>query len=212
MSSCRGELRGQPLLDEFHRAHADRIRAESPTRPHRDLEPWVRSSWWCFPDAGMGDQVVVTRIEESGSGEICRSILARLPQWFGIPESVERFVAVADRSPSVVAAADEKDIGITTLLSHSPFAAEVYVMGVLPEYHRMGAGKAMLRAAETRLATSGVEFLQVKTLSASKPDAGYERTRAFYFACGFRPLEEFPLLWDADNPALQMVKAVTTPT
>lgn len=152
---------------------------------------------------------VSTRFEGSGSGELCRSVLAALPHWFGIPESVADYVAVADRSPSVIATADEKDVGITTLVSHSPYAAEVYVMGVLPEYHRHGAGRAMLRAAETRLAGEGVEFLQVKTLSPSKPDAGYERTRAFYFAYGFRPLEEFPLLWDAENPALQMVKAVS---
>lgn len=160
----------------------------------------------------MGDPVVATRIEESGSGEICRSILAALPHWFGIPSSVADFVAVADRSPSVIGTANEKDVGITTLVSHSPYAAEVYVMGVLPEYQRLGVGSAMLRAAESRLATSGVEFLEVKTLSPSKPDAGYERTRTFYRAYGFRPLEEFPLLWDAENPALQMIKTVTTST
>ena len=30
--------------------------------------------------------------------------------------------------------------------------------------------------------------------------------RAFYLACGFRPLEEFPTLWGPENPALQLVK------
>jgi len=156
----------------------------------------------------VGPLEFTLRIEESGSGTICRSILDALPHWFGLPASVEDFVAVADRSPSVVARTGERDVGIATLVSHGPFAAEVSVMGVLPEYHRRGVGRAMLRAAEARLAAAGVEFLQVKTLSPSRADAGYERTRAFYLAYGFRPLEEFPLLWDADNPALQMVKAV----
>ncbi len=151
---------------------------------------------------------VTTRIEESGSGELCRFVLDALPHWFGIPGSVADYVAAADRSPSVIAAAHGKDVGITTLVTHSPYAAEVYVMGVLPKYRRRGVGWAMLRAAESQLARSGVEFLQVKTLSPAKPDAGYEQTRAFYFAYGFRPLEEFPLLWDPDNPALQMIKAV----
>jgi GNAT superfamily N-acetyltransferase len=155
--------------------------------------------------------VFTTRIEQTGSGDICRFILDALPHWFGIPSSVADYVAVADRSPSVIAMSDDREVGIATLVSHSPFAAEVYVMGVLPDYRRMGAGRAMLRTAETMLATAGVEFLQVKTLSPSKPDAGYEETRAFYFSYGFRPLEEFPLLWDADNPALQMVKAITRP-
>jgi hypothetical protein len=38
---------------------------------------------------------------------------------------------------------------------------------------------------------------------------GYERTRAFYIAGGFRPPEEFPNLWGPENPALQMVKVLS---
>jgi hypothetical protein len=53
-----------------------------------------------------------------------------------------------------------------------------------------------------------VEFLQVKTVAPRKPDDGYEKTRAFYLAYGFRPLEEFQDLWDVDNPALQMIKVI----
>jgi hypothetical protein len=36
-------------------------------------------------------------------------------------------------------------------------------------------------------------------------------TRAFSTACGFRPLQEFPDLWGAEQPALPMIKTVTTP-
>ena len=53
----------------------------------------------------------------------------------------------------------------------------------------------MLSHAEQQLAADGVEFLQVKTLAPGKPDDGYEKTRAFYVAYGFRALEEFPDLW-----------------
>jgi ribosomal protein S18 acetylase RimI-like enzyme len=81
-------------------------------------------------------------------------------------------------------------------------------MAVLPQLHRRGIGKALLGHAEGVLAAEGVEFLQVKTLAPSKPDEGYDRTRAFYRANGFRALEEFPDLWDSENPALQMIKAV----
>ena len=155
---------------------------------------------------------ISTRLEASGSGGICRTILDSLPHWFGIPASVADYVAIADRSPSVIANADGRDVGITTLVTHSPYAAEVYVMGVLHHYRRKGIGRAMLQAAEVHLASSGVELLQVKTLSPSKPDVGYEETRAFYLAYGFRPHEEFPLLWDSDNPALQMVKTIPNST
>jgi hypothetical protein len=67
-----------------------------------------------------------------------------------------------------------------------------------------------VKKAEAWLRQRGVEYLQVKTLGPSHPDEGYARTRAFYFALGFRPLEEFEQLWDADNPCLLMVKSLTS--
>jgi GNAT superfamily N-acetyltransferase len=118
---------------------------------------------------------------------------------------VDQYVIIADQSPTVIASLDD-DVGFLTTVKHSPHAAEIYVMGLIPEYHRQGIGKQMLAFAERELADQGVEYLQVKTLSPTKPDEGYAKTRAFYAANGFRALEEFPTLWDADNPALQMVK------
>jgi ribosomal protein S18 acetylase RimI-like enzyme len=152
---------------------------------------------------------LVLRDQPTGAGPTCRRILATLPTWFGIPESVEDYVAAADRAPTVVASLEDGDVGLTTIVRHSDFAAEVYVMGVLPEHHRRGVGRAMLRHAEAVLAADGVEFLQVKTLSPRHPDEGYRKTRAFYEAYGFRPLEEFPTLWSPDQPALQLVKTVS---
>jgi GNAT superfamily N-acetyltransferase len=81
-------------------------------------------------------------------------------------------------------------------------------MGVLPEQHRVGIGSAMLDAAESWLCRCEVAYLQVKTLSSRHPDPGYAATRAFYVSSGFRPLEEMPELWGADQPALQMIKNV----
>jgi GNAT superfamily N-acetyltransferase len=148
------------------------------------------------------------RDEAVGAGEICRRILTALPTWFGIPASVEDYIAAADRSPTIIASLGDEDVGFLTLVRHSRYAAEVYVMAVLPELHRQGIGRALLGHAEETLAADGVEFLQVKTLAPSKHDEGYDKTRAFYLGYGFRPLEEFRDLWDADNPALQMIKVV----
>jgi GNAT superfamily N-acetyltransferase len=150
---------------------------------------------------------LVLRDLPTGAGQICQTILAKLPSWFGIPEANAHHIEVAERTPTVVASIAGKDVGLVTVVRHSPFAAEVYLMAVLPEYHRQGIGRAMLAHVEDALGKAGVEFLQVKTLSASKPDEGYDRTRAFYLAYGFRPLEEWPDLWPG-NPALQMVKVV----
>lgn len=56
----------------------------------------------------------------------------------------------------------------------------------------------------------GVRLLQVKTLGASHPDAGYARTRHFYERWGFLPLEE-TALWGEGTPCLIMVKPLPSP-
>ena len=159
----------------------------------------------------MVGAAVELRDVAEGAGEICRAILDLLPEWFGIDEANENYVEVAKIHPSVIATVDGQDVGITTVKQHSPYAAEVYLMAVKPTHHRVGIGTAMLLHLEANLAATGVEFLQVKTLSPACPDAGYDATRAFYLAYGFRPLEEFPTLWDPSNPALQLVKTVPSP-
>ena len=148
--------------------------------------------------------ITVERRDE-GSGEICAAILATLPHWFGMPEANADYARMADSHPTFVATADAA-VGLTTITRFGGFAAEIHLMAVRPEHHRVGVGRAMLGAAEEWLRGLGVEYLQVKTLSPSRADAGYEKTRAFYEAMGFRPLEEFPLLWDPSNPALQLIK------
>jgi ribosomal protein S18 acetylase RimI-like enzyme len=100
--------------------------------------------------------------------------------------------------------------GFLSLKQDGPFSAEVYVMGVRPELHGRGIGKALLAAAEQRLRERGVKYLQVKTLGPSRPSRGYGRTRSFYESCCFRPLEELEGIWK-DNPCLIMVKRIDVP-
>ena len=154
------------------------------------------------------DERVLLRDVDGGAGAICTDVLRLLPAWFGIPEANRRYIDTAETHPGVVARVADDDVGITTVKHHSPYAAEIYLMAVKPAYHRQGIGRLMLGRVEANLGAAGVEFLQVKTLSAARADEGYGQTRAFWLACGFRPLEEFPTLWDPSNPALQLIKAV----
>ena len=48
--------------------------------------------------------------------------------------------------------------------------------------------------------------LPVKTLGERHPVPYYARTRRFYHKLGFVALEEFPELWDEDNPCLYMIR------
>ena len=149
---------------------------------------------------------VHVRLRPTGAGEVCRAVLATLPTWFGFPDVNEEYAGTADTNPTFVASVGGDDVGLLTLVTHTPYAAEVHLMAVRPEHHRHGVGRALLQSAEAELVASGIEYLQVKTLSDSHPDEGYVRTRAFYRSVGFRPLEELRTLWSPDQPALLFVK------
>jgi ribosomal protein S18 acetylase RimI-like enzyme len=138
--------------------------------------------------------------------DLCEPVLQSLPEWFGIEDANLHYLDAIDRLPTFLAMNKNQVMGFLTILQHYPKSAEVFVAGVLPQYHRRGIGRALLRKAEAYLSQQGVEYLQVKTLSESHPDEGYAQTRAFYLAMGFQPLEELKTLWDEANPALLLVK------
>jgi ribosomal protein S18 acetylase RimI-like enzyme len=135
-------------------------------------------------------------------------LLQGLPEWFGIEQSNAEYVEDARHLPTYVVLDHDAVIGIMLVKRHFPASAEVHLMAVDPQRHRQGVGRALIAAAETDLKAEGVRFLQVKTLSESRPNEHYERTRAFYLALGFTPLEEFHHLWDEGNPCLLLVKAL----
>jgi GNAT superfamily N-acetyltransferase len=140
--------------------------------------------------------------EPSERSALCRRVLEALPDWFGLPDAVERYVRDVAALPVLAV----EDIGFLALKVHNDTAAEIYVMGVLPEHHRHGIGTALVEDAENLLRVMGVEYLQVKTLGPSEPSEHYARTRRFYEARGFRPLEELTAIWGEENPCLIMVK------
>jgi coenzyme F420-0:L-glutamate ligase/coenzyme F420-1:gamma-L-glutamate ligase len=148
---------------------------------------------------------VVELDDPADRSRVAEHVLRDLPEWFGIEEATRAYIEETGRL--VVLATDDRD-GFLALKRHAPRAAEIYVMGVRRERHRQGVGRALVRAAEAWCAANGVEYLQVKTLAPTRPDENYARTRAFYEAMGFTPLEVFPELWDPRNPALQLVKRV----
>jgi len=151
------------------------------------------------------------RIDEpvTGLAAECEPILRALPDWFGIEQSIVQYVRDIEQLPTIIARdADGSAIGFMSIKQHFPRTAELYVLGVRAEDHRRGVGRAMLAKAEQWLAARGVHILQVKTVSASRQCEAYARTREFYEAVGFVPLEEFPKLWDVRNPCLIMVKGL----
>jgi ribosomal protein S18 acetylase RimI-like enzyme len=143
-----------------------------------------------------------------GQSSVCEPVLRSLPEWFGIEEATGRYIQDTERFPTFLAQTGDDVVGFLTLVEHSAYSAEIHVIAVRPEMHRKGVGAALVRAAERYLRQRGLEYLQVKTLSARHPDENYARTRRFYLAMGFQPLEEFPDLWGTENPCLQMIKGL----
>jgi ribosomal protein S18 acetylase RimI-like enzyme len=137
---------------------------------------------------------------------VCEPILRSLPQWFGIEAANIQYLKDIDGLPTFLAQVDGHVLGFLTIREHNEYAAEIHIVGVRPEAHRQGIGRALLAVVENYLTQRGIEYLQVKTLSPSHPDEGYAQTRAFYRAMRFRPLEEFQELWGAENPCLVMIK------
>jgi GNAT superfamily N-acetyltransferase len=132
---------------------------------------------------------------------VCEIVLRHLPQWFGNEEATAAYIKDVAELPTF----GIDDDAFLSLKLHTTRAAEVYVMGVRLARHGQGLGTALLSAAEEYLRGRGYEYLQVKTLGPSCPDEGYERTRQFYEARGFVPLEEIHGLWE-QNPCLLLVK------
>lgn len=149
---------------------------------------------------------VTIEVPATGKASLCEPILRSLPDWFGIEEDIRKYLAEINRLPTFLALDRGDVLGFLTLKQHFAQSAEILIMGCLPKVHRQGIGRELVKAAEDWLLDQGVEYLQVKTLGPSRPDPGYEVTRAFYQALGFAPLEEFKQIWDEDNPCLVMVK------
>jgi ribosomal protein S18 acetylase RimI-like enzyme len=145
------------------------------------------------------------RLMGKGEEVACEAILRALPEWFGIEESLMGYVRDLTAMETWVADVDGTVAGFLVIRQHNRWSAEIQVMAVAPDAHAQGHGRQLVECAERALRARSVEFLQVKTLSPSRADTHYERTRGFYERMGFRALEETNV-WGDENPCLVMVK------
>ena len=101
----------------------------------------------------------------------------------------------------------EEPIGFICLKETGSATAELFVLGVLPEYHGKGVGRRLFEAARSAAKQAGYSFLQVKTVKTGRcPE--YDATNRFYVAMGFSQFEVFPTLWDERNPCQIYVMAL----
>lgn len=138
---------------------------------------------------------------------IAARILEDLPEWFGISESTGAYIEGCRDLPFWAAYDKLVPIGFLALKQTSPACAEVFVMGVLPEYHRTGVGRRLYGMFENFAREKGYSYVQVKTVRMGRYPV-YDKTNRFYQAMGFQELECFPALWDEWNPCQLYVKYI----
>ena len=138
---------------------------------------------------------------------IARTILESLPDWFGIPEATEEYIADSKGRPFFCAYADDTLIGFLYLKETGRHTVELAVMGVLKEYHRQGVGRKLFAEAKNEAKQLGYSFIQVKTVQMGRYDI-YDDTNRFYLSLGFKELEVFPTLWDECNPCQIYIMAI----
>ncbi|MGP5195756.1 GNAT family N-acetyltransferase [Arthrobacter rhombi] len=141
--------------------------------------------------------------------EAVRWILESLPAWFGDSDSINEYVRDAgdERFTSLTVDDGSTVLGVALLNRHFPESAELHLIAVAPQTHRTGAGSELFSAAEELLIVDGCQTLTVHTVGPSFPSPEYERTRRFYTANGFMPLEEHIGL-DGDGPTVIMAKSL----
>ena len=155
----------------------------------------------------MSSTAWVAELDRQVPDDVAR-LLATVPEWFAQPESNKEYIEAArSKETWTVRDAHGRVVGVTLVDRHFPHVTEVHLTVVDRAVHGSGVGTAMLRAVEADAVHRGVRLLEVKTLGASHPDAGYARTRHFYEKWGFLPLEETDL-WGEGTPCLIMVKPV----
>lgn len=139
--------------------------------------------------------------------KISREILNDLSEWFGMPESTEKYIADSQSKPFLASFYQGEVVGFIVLNATSTDCAEIYVMGIKKKFHRQGAGTQLNGEYEKMAKTLGYSYSQVKTVRSGYYEE-YDITNKFYKSIGYRELEVFPSLWDENNPCQIYIKYI----
>ena len=102
---------------------------------------------------------------------------------------------------------DNEAVGFVVLNSTSVDCADIFVMGIKKNYHRMGIGRKLNDAYEELAKRLGYTYTQVKTVQSGYYKE-YDITNNFYKSVGYKELEVFPTLWDEWNPCQVYIKYI----
>ena len=155
----------------------------------------------------MKELIIKEIVDIKEKESISRDILNDLPEWFGMPESTEEYIRDSKDKPFIACFLDNDAVGFVALNSTSNDCADIFVMGIKKNYHRMGIGTKLNYAYEELAKKLGYTYTQVKTVQSGHYKE-YDITNNFYKSVGYKELECFPNLWDEWNPCQVYIKYI----
>ena len=155
----------------------------------------------------MKELIIKEIVDIKEKEKISREILNDLPEWFGMPESTEESITDSQDKPFIACFMDNEAVGFVVLNSTSVDCADIFVMGIKKNYHRMGIGTKLNDAYEKLAKKLGYTYTQVKTVQSGHYKE-YDITNNFYKSVGYKELEVFPTLWDEWNPCQVYIKYI----
>ncbi len=89
---------------------------------------------------------MIFKIEDRDRKKKAREILCGLQEWFRLPESTAEYINCS-KEMSFWADIENRQVrGFIALKETSPYTLEIYVMGVLKEFHRYKIGTKLFKA------------------------------------------------------------------
>jgi ribosomal protein S18 acetylase RimI-like enzyme len=129
-----------------------------------------------------------------------------------IPVALEVFDAAVAGSADYAALGAELDGRLAGWIAWGPTPCtlgtfDLYWLAVDPTVHRAGAGRALVREMERRLASGVPAARLIVVETAGRPD--YAGTRAFYQALGYRRVAVIPEFYAPDDDQVVFAKSLT---
>jgi ribosomal protein S18 acetylase RimI-like enzyme len=145
--------------------------------------------------------------DNNKKAEYANNILRKLPEWFGIEESLQDYVNTVHKYPFWAAFDNENNcIGFFSGIIHYNRTGDIYVCGIDPKYHGKGIGTMLYKEIEKYFRENNCKYIIVKTLSEIDQDPNYAQTRKFYKKMGFEELITDTEMWGENCPCLIMIK------
>lgn len=137
--------------------------------------------------------------------DACVRLLASLPEWRDLPESVRDYASVLGAMPVWVAAAGSGvDALLAVLPSPNARSAELHLLAVAAHARARGIGRALVEHVLAELRAGGTRVVTAMLLDPAHDDGRHDPARRLYEALGFEPLRrpEPP----SAQPTVQWVK------